>query len=79
MDSDLLVSLRRTLVPIIVGALMASFLGSDLDPQALQSVVGGVISAVYYTVVRLLELKIPGVGVLLGARKQPVYVAPEAL
>lgn len=79
MDSDLLVSIRRTVVPIIVGAVSASFLGGDIDPDALQSVVGGLISAAYYTVLRLLELRIPGVGVLLGARKQPVYVAPEEL
>ena len=79
MNSDLLVSLRRTLVPIIVGAISASFLGADLDPDALQSVIGGLISGVYYTVVRLVELKLPGAGFLLGARKQPVYVAPEAL
>lgn len=77
MDSDLLISIRRTLVPIIVGAVSASFLGSHVDPDALRSVIGGAISATYYTVLRLLELKLPEVGVLLGAKKQPLYVAPD--
>lgn len=77
MNSDLLVSIRRTVVPIIVGSLLSTFLGGHVDPQALQSVIGGAISAVYYTVIRLLELKLPELGVLLGARKQPIYVASE--
>ena len=79
MNNDFLISLRRTLVPIIVGAVSASFLGPHISPDALETVAGGVISAVYYSVIRFLELKVPGVGVLLGAKKQPVYVSPEYL
>lgn len=73
-SSDVLVSLRRTLVPIIVGSLTGSFLAPYVDPEALTTVVSGVISAVYYAVLRLVEGRVPAVGVLLGARKQPVYV-----
>lgn len=75
--TDLLVSLRRTLVPIIVGTISGSFLAGYVDPAALTAVVSGVISAVYYAVLRLVEVRIPAVGALLGARKQPTYVDLE--
>ena len=75
---DVLVSLRRTLVPIIVGSVAGSFLAPYVDPQALTTVVSGLISAVYYAVLRFVEGRVPAVGVLLGARKQPVYVDPSA-
>lgn len=70
---DLLISLRRTLVPIIIGIISGSFLGPYIDPDALKSVISGVISGVYYSLLRLAETKIPSVGFLLGARQQPVY------
>lgn len=71
---DLLVSLKRTLVPIIVGAVAASFIGPHLDLGSLQNVVSGVVSAVYYSVVRVVEMYRPNFGLLLGARKLPIYV-----
>lgn len=77
MNSDLLVSLRRTFVPIAVGAVSASIIGPHIAPDALESVVGGIISGIYYSVFRLVELKFPVFGILLGAQKQPVYVAPQ--
>lgn len=72
--ADVLVSLRRTLVPIIVGSTVGSFLAPYVDPDALATVVSGAISAVYYAVLRFVEGRVPAAGVLLGARKQPVYV-----
>lgn len=74
---DLLVSLRRTLVPMIVGLVAGSFLAGYVDPDALDEVVTGAVTAVYYLVVRLLESKVPAFGVLLGSRKQPVYLDPK--
>ena len=74
---DLLVSLRRTLVPMIVGLIAGSFLGGYVNPDALDEVVTGAVTAVYYLIVRLLESKIPVFGVLLGSRKQPVYLDPK--
>lgn len=71
---DLLVSLKRTYVPIIVGAVAASFIGPHLDLGSLENVVSGVISAVYYSVVRVVEMHRPNFGLLLGARKLPIYV-----
>lgn len=73
---DLLVSLRRTLVPVIVGLVAGSFLAGHVDPEALEKVVTGAVTAVYYLVVRLLESKMPAFGLLLGSRKQPVYLDP---
>lgn len=74
---DLLVSLRRTLVPMIVGLVAGSFLAGFVDPDALEKVVTGAVTAVYYLAVRLLESKMPAFGVLLGSRKQPVYLDPK--
>ena len=74
---DLLVSLRRTLVPVIVGLVAGSFLAGYVDPEALEKVVSGAISAVYYLIIRVLEQKIPSFGLLLGSRKQPVYLDPH--
>ena len=73
---DLLVSLRRTLVPMIVGLVAGSFLAGYVNPDALDEVVTGAVTAVYYLVVRLLESKVPAFGLLLGSKKQPVYLEP---
>jgi uncharacterized membrane protein YfcA len=74
---DLLVSLRRTLVPMIVGLVAGSFLSGYVNPDALDEVVTGAVTAVYYLVIRLLESKVPAFGVLLGSKKQPVYLDPK--
>jgi hypothetical protein len=71
---DLLVSLKRTLVPITVGVVAGSFLAAHVDVGSLEKVVSGVISGVYYTAIRLIESRCPTAGVLLGSKKQPVYV-----
>lgn len=74
---DLLVSLRRTLVPMVVGLVGGSFLAGFVDPDALEKVVTGAVTAVYYLAVRLLESKMPVFGLLLGSKKQPVYLDPK--
>ena len=74
---DLLVSLRRTLVPMIVGLVAGSFLAGYVNPDALDEVVTGAVTAVYYLVIRLLESKMPVFGLLLGSKKQPVYLDPK--
>lgn len=71
---NLLLSIRRTIVPILVGLIMASFIGKYVDDvQELQNVLSSVIAAVYYAVIRVIETKWPKIGVLLGAKSQPVY------
>lgn len=76
--NDALVSLIRTWVPIGVGSLISWLvtLGIELDAATESGlVVGltGLIIAGYYTVVRLVEKRLPWVGVLLGSTKQPEY------
>lgn len=74
---NLLVSLKRTLVPILVGSISASFLGPYIDQAVIQSFVSGLISALYYTGVRLVEMLWPDAGILLGSKAQPAYVEPK--
>lgn len=75
-------SIVRTLVPIIVGAVIgwAVTTGITLDDQfevALTLVITAAFQGVYYVAVRLLELYVaPRFGWLLGIARQPVY-APD--
>lgn len=72
--TNLLLSIRRTVVPILVGLIMASFIGKYVDDvQELQNVLSSVIAAVYYAIIRVIETKWPKIGILLGAKTQPVY------
>lgn len=73
---DVLVSLKRTLVPIFIGAVAGTFIGQWIDQDTLQNVAGSIIAGAYYTVVRFIEFKYPNMGVLLGSKKQPIYVEP---
>lgn len=73
MDSDVLDSLKRTLVPIVVGMISASVVGPYVDIRALDDLLAGLIAGAYYTVLRLIEVRVPQVGVLLGAMRQPYY------
>ena len=70
---NLLESLKRTLIPIGVGAVAASFIGPYVDQSVVRDFLSGVIAAVYYTVIRLAETKNPKVSVLLGSTSQPQY------
>lgn len=75
-------SIVRTLVPIIVGAVIgwAVTQGIALDDQfeiALTLVITGAFQGVYYIGVRLLEQYVtPRFGWLLGVARQPAY-APD--
>jgi len=76
--SDTLVSLIRTYVPVVVGAFVSWLLtlGIEIDAAAQTGLVTGltaVVTAAYYTIVRLLEKRWPWFGVLLGTTKQPTY------
>lgn len=90
MLSDTIVSFLRTWTPVLVGSLL-TWLGDSFgiilegDPStALVVGVTGLVIALYYGLVRILESRWPWFGVLLGSRKQPAYdgggapVAPEA-
>lgn len=82
MISDIFPSLIRTYVPIGVGVVLtwiAIHFNVVVDQQTQLGIIGlvtGVLSAVYYTIARLLEKQNASFGVLLGLTKQPVYVDP---
>lgn len=68
-------SLVRTFVPIVVGSVIARFFpGVDQHDPNVLLLVSGVISYIYYTVVRVTETYFPKVGFLLGIAKAPAYV-----
>ncbi|WP_329272066.1 hypothetical protein [Streptomyces sp. NBC_01451] len=77
---DVLVSLWRTAVPIIVGwvgALLAHIY-IDVDEQALSQSLAAVFAVVYYGLFRLLEAKVsPAFGWLLGLARPPAYTKPD--
>lgn len=78
--ADLVPSLIRTWTPILVGQVAAwlALKGVNLDADtvvAASTALGGVISALYYLAVRLLEQKFPQLGILLGSTKKPEYQA----
>ena len=66
--NDFLVSLIRTWVPVLVGSLVA-MIGVDIDAAAIT----GAAVAIYYAVVRALEMRFPQLGILLGRKSQPTY------
>lgn len=72
---DLEISLRRTLVPIVVGFLLsqAARAGLNLPADQLTGVVEALITGVYYSALRIVEMRWPQVGILLGALRQPRY------
>jgi hypothetical protein len=81
--SDLVPSLVRTWVPVVVGGFIswAATQGIQISTGAqgaLIVVLTSAIIAVYYTVVRLLEQKWPAAGLFLGSATQPSYNAPSA-
>lgn len=72
-------SIVRTLVPLIVGALIgaAAKVGLDLDDGAIASAVTVIVTTGYYALVRVLETGIgPAWGWLLGVAKPPQYETP---
>jgi uncharacterized protein (DUF58 family) len=75
---DLFLSIRRTVVPLTVGAIGASVLDPWLPAALVAEWATVALASVYYVVLRTLELKVPGVSVLLGGKGQPTYVDPEA-
>lgn len=72
----LLLSFIRTIVPAIVGAVVGYLvsLGLNVDPEfegALTAVLFAVFTGLYYLIIRVIEMKFPGIGILLGWAKSP--------
>ena len=76
---DYELSLRRTVVPVIVGLVLAQAARANLTLPAehVQGVVEAVFIMGYYALVRAVERYVPEAGVLLGAFIQPRYTADE--
>jgi hypothetical protein len=72
---DYELSLRRTIVPVIVGLVLAQAARANLTLPAehVQGVVEAVFIMGYYALVRAVERYVPEAGVLLGAFIQPRY------
>lgn len=72
-------SLVRTIVPIIVGAVLGWFVSNNitLDPEvelSLTIAITGAFQGIYYAAVRLFETYVsPKFGWLLGLAKTPEY------
>lgn len=78
MLSNLIISIIRTGVPVLVGLITSYLTVRNIDvPESVAEWLTGllnfVFSLVYYTIVRLLEKKYPNVGWLLGNPSKPTY------
>lgn len=72
---DLWYSIRRTVIPILVGWVLAqgARYGFSIQEGDLTGIFEAVGAGVYYTIVRWIEMKFPEIGILLGAMKKPRY------
>lgn len=71
-------SVIRTIVPIIVGSLIAwlAARGVKVDESTILPAVDAVVAGAYYALIRLVERKYPKAGWLLGSPGAPSY-APK--
>ena len=76
-------SIVRTIVPVVVGAIVSylATLGVTLQEDvmaALSVIITAAATAIYYIVVRWLEQKFPKLGILLGYAAVPAgYIPPK--
>ena len=75
--SNFVISQIRTYVPMVVGVALAWLMQFGLDLYEVEAqatvFIVGLLSALYYFIVRLLAEKWPSVGILLGVNKAPEY------
>jgi hypothetical protein len=71
-------SLIRTIVPLIVGSVVAWLASQNIDVDAgtLVPAVDAVVAGLYYAIVRGLEQKFPAAGWMLGHPGAPQYAHP---
>jgi hypothetical protein len=72
---DYELSVRRTVVPAVVGIVLAGAARANLDLPAehVTGLIEAVFIAAYYSTVRMVERYVPEAGVFLGAFIQPRY------
>lgn len=79
MFSDNIIGAIRTFVPLAIGWLLttlavnAEFVLDETTAEALKLASVGIVSAAYWTIVRLLASKWEWMGVFLGYNKKPAY------
>lgn len=73
--NDFLVSVRRTIVPIMAAyvVLQAARVGVAIPGDAVSDIIFAVIASLYYTSARAIETRFPQASVLLGSLLQPTY------
>lgn len=73
-QSSIIISIQRTVVPMVVGFILAFLTktGLEADDPTLVAALTTIFSALYYTGFRLLEEKFPKFGKFLG-RETKVY------
>lgn len=89
LTGDTIVAWIRTVVPVFIGTVLSSLIKSQPDVAswlddfypgwtiAVGSAITGLTIALYYTAARWIEKRWPKTGaLLLGSKKQPVYVNP---
>jgi len=73
---DLLTSIRRTVVPMVMGWLMTLPIGPYIDERAVETALVALLGAAYYAVMRVLEergIKVASFLVGLGVTVAPKY------
>jgi hypothetical protein len=77
---DVAVSIIRTVVPGAIATALAWLLSRGFDLTAYGNAVNiylvPAVLAAYYSLVRAGEARFPWLGVLLGYKRQPVYIDP---
>ncbi len=80
---DIAVSIIRTVVPGIIGTLIAWLVTRGFDLSSYENAVNLYLVpaciAGYYSLVRVIEKNVPAFGVLLGYKRPPVYIDPAAV
>lgn len=78
--SDFVVSIIRTLTPMVVGSFVGWLTSKGIDAGDVAGVTSflvAVFSGLYYLIARTLEQRYPQLGWLLGSAKKPEYAKPE--
>lgn len=76
--NDIVTSAVRTVVPYVIGAVVAWLGNKGLHVNSAQvasatAIVTFGVGSVYYVLVRFLESKVPKLGFLLGVPSKPTY------
>ena len=80
MLTNYVTSLIRTIVPVVVGAVLSALArrGLDIDQAEVTAWLTPLVISGYYSLARLAEIKLPQLGWLLGVPKAPGYAAASA-